>query len=49
MQNAVEAIACHVEGILIDNEDLPTPHAMEQYISKPEYQDVTWALVKLDT
>ena len=48
MQNAVEAIACHVEGILIDNENLPTPQAIEKHISNPEYQDGTWTLVEVD-
>ncbi|WP_019505230.1 type II toxin-antitoxin system HicB family antitoxin [Pleurocapsa sp. PCC 7319] len=48
VKNAVEAIECHVEGILIDNEDLPIPQNMEQHIYQPEYQGGTWALVEVD-
>lgn len=48
VKNAVEAIECHVEGILIDNEDLPVSKDMEQHISQPEYEGGTWALVEVD-
>ena len=48
LQNAVEAIECHIEGILIDNEDLPLAKDMEEYVSQPDYQGGTWALVEVD-
>ena len=48
VKNAVEAIECHVEGILMDNEDLPIAKGMEKYVSQPSYQGGTWALVEVD-
>ncbi|ELS02065.1 hypothetical protein Xen7305DRAFT_00017760 [Xenococcus sp. PCC 7305] len=48
VQNAVEAIECHVEGILLDEEDLPTAKDIEEYVSQPDYQGGTWALVEVD-
>ncbi len=48
LQNAVEAIECHIEGILMDNEDLPLAKDMEEYVSQPDYQGGTWALVEVD-
>lgn len=48
IQNAVEAVECHVEGILIENEELPIPKDMEQYVSQEDYQGGTWALVEVD-
>lgn len=48
VKNAVEAIECHVEGILIDNENLPIPKDMEEYVSQSDYQGGIWALVEVD-
>lgn len=48
VKNAVEAIECHVEGLLLDDEDLPIAQNMEEYISQPDYQGGTWALVEVD-
>jgi predicted RNase H-like HicB family nuclease len=48
LMNAVEAIECHVEGILLDDEPLPVGKAIEDYINEPDYQGGTWALVDVD-
>lgn len=48
LRNAVEAIECHVEGILLDNEPLPLGKAIEEYINLADYQGGTWALVDVD-
>jgi predicted RNase H-like HicB family nuclease len=48
LKNAVEAIECHVEGILLDNEDLPVGKTIEEYLAEPEYQGGTWAIVDVD-
>ena len=48
LKNAVEAIECHVEGILLDDDHLPVGKTIEEYISDPEYQDETWAIVDVD-
>ncbi|HHP7232390.1 MAG TPA: type II toxin-antitoxin system HicB family antitoxin [Xenococcaceae cyanobacterium] len=47
-RNAVEAIECHIEGLLLDGEDLPLPQDMENYVVMPQYQGGTWALVEVD-
>lgn len=48
IKNAVEAIECHVEGIFIDNEDLPIAENIEKHASQPEFQGGIWALVEVD-
>lgn len=48
MKNAIEAIECHVEGILLDNEDLPSAKSIENYNCLEDYQGGTWALVEVD-
>ncbi|MGD1917637.1 MAG: type II toxin-antitoxin system HicB family antitoxin [Pleurocapsa sp.] len=48
LKNVVEAIECHVEGILLDNEPLPLGKAIEEYVNLPDYQGGTWALVDVD-
>ncbi|MGL4879689.1 MAG: type II toxin-antitoxin system HicB family antitoxin [Waterburya sp.] len=48
LKNAVEAIECHVEGILSEGEHLPLGKTIEEYAHEPEYQDGTWAIVDVD-
>ncbi len=48
LENAVEAIECHVEGILLDNEYLPTGKTIEEYFLESDYQGGIWALVDVD-
>jgi predicted RNase H-like HicB family nuclease len=49
IDNAQEAILCHVEGILIDNEPLPTANSIEHHQANADYADgISWALVDVD-
>ena len=48
LKNVVEAIECHVEGILLDDEHLPLGKAIETHVNEPDYQGGTWALVDVD-
>jgi len=48
LSNAVEAIECHVEGMLIDGEPLPTSRSVEHYRADRNYADGVWALVDVD-
>lgn len=48
LAQAVEAIECHLEGLLLDNEPLPTPQAIERHQQNPDYADGVWALVTVD-
>lgn len=46
--NAREAIECHLEGLLIDNEPLPVAHEADDHILNPKYSHGIWALVEID-
>lgn len=39
LAQAVEAIECHLEGLLLDNEPLPTPQAIELHQQNSDYAD----------
>jgi predicted RNase H-like HicB family nuclease len=45
---AQEAAECHIEGMLIDSEPIPTPSDIEVHRSRPEFRDGIWALVDVD-
>ena len=46
--NAQEAIECHVEGIMLDEETIPCARSLEIYRNDPEYADAIWMLIPLD-
>jgi predicted RNase H-like HicB family nuclease len=48
LQNAVEAIECHLEGLLLDGEPIPVPQPVEQHQRNPEYAGGIWAVVTVD-
>ena len=48
LENAKEAILCHVEGIVNDGEALPGPAPIEQHKENPEYAEGLWAVVSVD-
>lgn len=43
--NAVEAAECHIEGMLIDQEDLPAPRRMEDHVQNPDYAGGLWGVI----
>jgi len=43
-----EAIECHLEGLLLDNEPIPLPTAIGAYTENPDYAQGIWALVSVD-
>ncbi|MBE2225020.1 MAG: type II toxin-antitoxin system HicB family antitoxin [Anaerolineae bacterium] len=45
---AVEAIECHIEGLLLDQEPVPVPNSIEYHQSNPDFADGIWALVSVD-
>ena len=45
---AVEAIECHIEGLLIDEEQIPLPGSIEVHQRNPDYANGVWALVTVD-
>ncbi|WP_352309091.1 type II toxin-antitoxin system HicB family antitoxin [Psychrobacter sp. W2-37-MNA-CIBAN-0211] len=46
--NAIEAIELHLEGLVEDDEDIPLPTDIDNHMSNPEYEGMTWALVEVD-
>jgi len=48
LNEVVEAIECHIEGLLMDGELIPTPQTIEYHRSNPDYQDGVWALIEVD-
>lgn len=48
LTQAVEAIELHLDGMLQDNEPLPTPQSIEVHQQRPEYADGIWAFVTVD-
>ncbi len=45
---AVEGIECHLEGLLADNEPIPTPQSITAHQQNTDYADGVWALVTID-
>lgn len=48
MQEVVEAIECHIEGLLIDKEPIPLPEMVDYHQNNPDYVDGVWAIVSVD-
>ena len=48
LTNAIEAIECHIEGLMIDEEPVPSPRSVEHYRSHKTYRGGVWALVDVD-
>jgi len=48
LANAVEAIECHVEGLMLDSEPIPTPKSVEHHKDNADFSGGTWALVNVD-
>ncbi|MCZ6678602.1 MAG: type II toxin-antitoxin system HicB family antitoxin [Candidatus Poribacteria bacterium] len=48
LTQAVEAIECHIEGLMLDGEPIPPPKNIEFHPNNPDYADGVWALVTID-
>ena len=48
LEQAVEAIECHIEGLLLDNEPIPMPRSIEYHKDNPDFANGVWALVTVD-
>lgn len=46
--NAEEAIMCHIEGLIEDNEKIPQPGLIESHRKKADFKTATWAVVGID-
>ncbi len=45
---AQEAAECHIEGLLIDSEPIPSPSDIEVHKDNHDYKEGVWALVEVD-
>jgi len=45
---AQEAAECHIEGMLIDLEPIPTPLDIDIHKTNSDYKKGIWALIKVD-
>lgn len=48
LNQAAEAIECHIEGLLLDGEPIPPPAGIDAHHRSPDYADGVWALVSVD-
>ncbi len=44
---AHEAAECHIEGLLLDAEPIPTISRIENHQKNPDYADGIWAIMKI--
>ncbi|WP_243646587.1 type II toxin-antitoxin system HicB family antitoxin [Tepidimonas ignava] len=49
LQNVVEAIELHLEGLTEDGGEVPQPSPLSEHVSNPDYAGGVWALVEVDT
>ncbi|WP_423226392.1 type II toxin-antitoxin system HicB family antitoxin [Candidatus Amarolinea aalborgensis] len=48
LHEVVEAIECHLEGLLLDSEPIPTPRPIEHHQNNPDYAGGVWAFITID-
>jgi len=48
IMNAHEAIECHIEGLLLDNEPIPLKKAIDEHLEDPDFVGGVLAIVEID-
>ena len=48
LENTKEAIECHLEGMLLDEEIIPSPRDLESHRKNKQWAKGVWALVQID-
>ena len=48
LTNAVEAIECHLEGLLLDGYEIPQAQPVDAHVKNKDFAGGTWALVTVD-
>ena len=48
LENATEAIECHLEAIISDGEKIPTSKTIEFHRKNPDYADGIWAITQVN-
>lgn len=48
LENVLEALALHLEGVVADNEELPQAQEVDVHIENPDFEGGVWAVVDFD-
>lgn len=48
IESAREAIACHIEGLLMDGEPVPVRTSLEAHQANEDYHGGVWAIADVD-
>jgi predicted RNase H-like HicB family nuclease len=48
LDSVAEAIDLHLDGIVEDGGEVPTPHPMAEHRANPDFADGVWAAVEVD-
>lgn len=48
LESAREAVAAHIEGMLLDGDRVPHPTSIDAHQGNPDYAEGVWALVPVD-
>ena len=48
IEMAKEAIECHIEGLIMDNDPMPISTAIDKHQQNSQYDDGIWAMVEVD-
>lgn len=48
IKNAHEAVECHLEGLLLDNDPIPLKKPIEEHLDNPEFKGGLLAVVDVD-
>ena len=48
IDNAIEAIELHLEGLVADGQAIPLPSSVHNHIDNPEYEGMTWEVIEVD-
>jgi len=48
LESVKEAIDLHLEGLVEDGGDVPTPHPIAEHRANPDFADGVWAVVDVD-
>ena len=48
LENVREAILCHVEGLLMDGEKIPSPLTVDKHQENKDFKGGVWAIISVD-
>lgn len=48
LHNAHEAIECHIEGLLLDNDPIPLKKPIEEHLENPDLKNGVLAIIEID-